>query len=651
MDWKKFNFEDSDLTYNKLIGQGSYARVYRGTLGALIIATKELFFKATDSFNDESPKNSFPEFYIQRQLTEKAMNSDETGILEIFGFCMLKLSRYAIFPHCEFSLDHAMPVIHKLRASNEKNAQELYQKIVLGFFLSMLNALKTLSNNNIVHRDIKPANILFSPNENQDALMRWCLSDFGCAFDLTQGKATGTHGTPNYFAPESRKETRHYDLHTNTWGFAHTIFEMFNAENLNRISTYFLLDGEIAHYSSQEHSKQIRTLLGITLPEKIYSEEQTFRHDVNEAKTFSTCINSTAKKMHQEVSELRASLQELEFAAKKLSALSPRPEESDRSHFLHLVHDHLTKKNQPSSDYPSLVSGSGSQRHSVPSPKMDALISPQQPQIAEDALDDSQFDEGLFLDLFMGAPIFGQSGVDDTSDESDIRSVYESRQPLPGVSSLSQESRLNAVIQNGFRQLEMKHQMCAATMIAEAVLIPRQSKRHLDESNIETGVKLVSQWQLFLMNFKGDASWLLGENPSSNAKFPVSQLIPTEFQLQHQKWVHTMFSGKKNIESNWYSFFNGMLKRPTLFLAQPAAADAPDEPVKTQPVCIDMQFQSAPDNNSALSRHWLFSVVFKRPDTPPTNARDTINPNKNGPTFFSGLGSESAQPQHLFQPL
>jgi serine/threonine protein kinase len=627
MTWKKFNFENNQLSMGECIGRGSFSCVKRATLGGFIVVVKELYFNVRDSFDDECPENSFAEFYLQRYLTENAQSSDETGVLEIFSFFMMRNSRYAIFPYCEFSLAQAMPVIQKLRENSEENAKTLYQKIVLGFFLSMLNALKTLSNKNIVHRDIKPQNILFSPDKSNDDLMRWCLSDFGCAFDLSKGSDSGTHGThgtQNYFAPESRGKTARYDLLTNIWGVAHVLFQIFNEQNLTRTST-FILDEGIASYSSVEQSEKIRALLNVTLTEEKNIKEQEVKNNINDAKTFSACLNLIATNMHEENPDFRVSLAVLEFAAKKLEILSPKCEESDRSRFFSLVHDDLAKQTQTPNSGFTLVSDSGNNSPSVIPPQPDALRPLEQPQL------DTKADTPIFFPSVSGA-----------LNDSSISLFAQRNETLHGVSNHSStQANIKSEIQNGFRQLKKLKQHCTAMMIAEEMLIPQEKNLpSSDGSSTKKEITLIKQWQLFLVDIQGDATWLLGENPPPTAKIPVSQLISLKSRLQHQKWVDTMFRSDKNIRSTWYSFFNGMLKRPFIFLPSPPVRDTPCETEMMQPVDIEMKFISEPDRH-ADSRHWSFFVEFKKHNST-SPSPDTMSPNRTkecSPTFKSFFGT------------
>lgn len=82
---------------------------------------------------------------------------------------------------------------------------------------------------NLVHRDIKPANILLTPDDMPK------LSDFGlvriASKDNSMTQEGAIFGTPDYMAPEQRKDATKADARSDLWSVAATLYQMITGRS------------------------------------------------------------------------------------------------------------------------------------------------------------------------------------------------------------------------------------------------------------------------------------------------------------------------------------------------------------------------------------------------------------------------------------
>ena len=167
------------------------------------------------------------EFQLHKKLTH-AKTTHESGILKLLGVHVPSENIYwGILPKCQFSLHQAMPVIIQLSTQSDPESQALYQKILFGFFCSMLRALNTLAQAKIVHCDLKPDNVLLSPDESSNGLVNWCAADFGSALPESKKEEMMLRGTLKSMAPEALTDNRH-TVSSDIWSVAHMLITMLN---------------------------------------------------------------------------------------------------------------------------------------------------------------------------------------------------------------------------------------------------------------------------------------------------------------------------------------------------------------------------------------------------------------------------------------
>ncbi|KAG5230964.1 mitogen-activated protein kinase kinase kinase [Salix suchowensis] len=197
----------------KLIGCGSYGRVYRGTnrVTGASCAMKEVDIIPGDLKSAESVKQLEQEIRVLRDLKHP-------NIVQYYG-CEIVDEQFYIY------LEYINP------GSINKYVQEqcghLPESIVRNFTRHILSGLAYLHSKKTVHRDIKGANLLV------DASGVVKLTDFGTAKHLTGlSYELSLKGSPHWMAPEVIKavmlksDNPELALAVDTWSLGCTIIEM-----------------------------------------------------------------------------------------------------------------------------------------------------------------------------------------------------------------------------------------------------------------------------------------------------------------------------------------------------------------------------------------------------------------------------------------
>jgi serine/threonine protein kinase len=126
-----------------LLGQGSYANVYRGRI---IETSEQVAVKVIDKrlfVNSYNVKNIQSEIEIMKKV-------DHTNIVKLFDVYQTTNNMYIITELCEEGDFYSL--LQRKRKVEEEEAKSYLKQIMKG--------IKYLHMNGIIHRDLKPANIL-----------------------------------------------------------------------------------------------------------------------------------------------------------------------------------------------------------------------------------------------------------------------------------------------------------------------------------------------------------------------------------------------------------------------------------------------------------------------------------------------------------
>jgi len=186
----------------KIIGKGSFSRVYKGldTETDLIIALKII---DKTNLKEEIIKRLHDEIKLLTKLHHE-------GIAELKEFLQDEDHFYLILEYCAGG-----------DLSNLIKKGRIPENIACNYMKQMANALLYLKTRNIVHRDLKPQNILLS--EDLKCLK---LTDFNFARELYDNDLAQTLcGSPLYMAPEII-EKHEYTVKSDLWSVGMILYEM-----------------------------------------------------------------------------------------------------------------------------------------------------------------------------------------------------------------------------------------------------------------------------------------------------------------------------------------------------------------------------------------------------------------------------------------
>ncbi|ELP92393.1 protein kinase domain containing protein, partial [Entamoeba invadens IP1] len=205
---------NSDLTENEKLGEGSFGVVYKGIFRGSVVAIKRLKNGCTD-------KSSTKEF------------ANEVAMLDKFRCEYIVYFYGAVFTPkkiclvTEFAKYKSLNDLIK-KTENDPNLKP-NKKVRHRFILDMANGIFYLHNNGILHRDVKPANLLIFSYDLEETILAK-LTDFGSSRNLNQLMTNMTFtkgiGTPAYMAPEILKKER-YQMPSDIYSFAITMYETF----------------------------------------------------------------------------------------------------------------------------------------------------------------------------------------------------------------------------------------------------------------------------------------------------------------------------------------------------------------------------------------------------------------------------------------
>ena len=166
-----------DYTLQEELGEGSFAKVYKGIKQNEVFAVKEL------------KKNPQVERYIQGELHIIKQKLHHKNIVEIFEY-FIENKIYIVMEYCEMG---------NLNDYMVQNETKMSQRI--SFMCDMTLGVNYLHSQNIIHRDLKPENILMTEKMGH---MICKVSDFGVSrIKLSKHDKFFTYiGSYPYMAPE-----------------------------------------------------------------------------------------------------------------------------------------------------------------------------------------------------------------------------------------------------------------------------------------------------------------------------------------------------------------------------------------------------------------------------------------------------------------
>ncbi|ELP94392.1 protein kinase, putative, partial [Entamoeba invadens IP1] len=212
----KLNYKE--LIEEKVLGEGSFGIVYKGTFRGNVVAIK----KMKQSGNESLKSGDLSEFENEVSMLDKFRCE---YIVHFYGAVFIPNKVCMV---TEFALYGSLADLLKRMKTDEVCLQ-----LRLKMMRDASKGILYLHSNGILHRDIKPDNILvfsFDVNETVNAK----LTDFGSARNVnlltTNMTFTKGIGTPVYMAPEVMQQER-YKKPADIYSFGITMFECFSWEN------------------------------------------------------------------------------------------------------------------------------------------------------------------------------------------------------------------------------------------------------------------------------------------------------------------------------------------------------------------------------------------------------------------------------------
>ncbi|CAD6190873.1 unnamed protein product [Caenorhabditis auriculariae] len=195
---EKCGFSSENYVLGRLIGEGSFAKVYKATSSERneVIAVKVL--RPTSTSAPESDVNNLRKLCHERivnyfSVVEKPNGLRETHVL------------------MEYMPDDLAKFI--------KREGSLGPKLTISYTVQIAEGLEFLHSQSIIHHDIKPSNILL----RVDAVK---IADFGSSVFGNERRKRGKHATtPMYSAPEVSRGTVN-DVRSDIWSLGVVLVEM-----------------------------------------------------------------------------------------------------------------------------------------------------------------------------------------------------------------------------------------------------------------------------------------------------------------------------------------------------------------------------------------------------------------------------------------
>ena len=252
---------DNYVYSTRLIGKGSFSRVYKG----FNIETDEIIaIKIID-------KNQLKKGLVQRLYDEIELlkQLDHPSVVQLRDFLEDHENFYLVFEYCAGG-DLAYYI--KRGALTEEKTRDYMKQLAI--------VLEYLRYRNIVHRDLKPQNILLTRDHKTLK-----ITDFNFAKELYDDDLTSTMcGSPLYMAPEII-EKQEYCTSSDLWSVGMILYEMVYGHTpyydaCNLLDLIKKIKNRPILYAKQVSSECNNLLQGLLQkdPDKRISWETFFNH-------------------------------------------------------------------------------------------------------------------------------------------------------------------------------------------------------------------------------------------------------------------------------------------------------------------------------------------------------------------------------------
>jgi len=209
------------------IGQGAFGEVYRKNETYLIaekIIRKEAITKLFQNSWEEAKAKVLAEIKILENCHSK-------NIVQIYNYKINEDSIVIQMEYCEKTLSQ-----YRVEKGGKLSLPEIKE-----IFFQLNNALKYLSENDIIHRDLKLENVLIKTKDNKNIIK---LGDFGLSKYTHENELISTNcGTPAYMAPEI--QSGKYTTKSDIWSVGVMMYLLRFGEMPNFKDTYKLNQNNI----------------------------------------------------------------------------------------------------------------------------------------------------------------------------------------------------------------------------------------------------------------------------------------------------------------------------------------------------------------------------------------------------------------------
>jgi len=216
------------LRFGEVLGQGSFGEVWKGNYMKAnkgkgeIVAIKK-FHRIEGSSFSSSTKNRLHDDYDREMKTLEEfvkLKIVHENLVRYCGWAKNGQQTYIILEYCNAG-DLRKLVLDK---------KHIDERQMIDIFLQIAQGMAHLHSKDIIHRDLKPENILLHKKKGTKLTVK--VGDFGLAKPLS-GKSTTVSGTPDYCAPEIRRQkVMHpdtkaiYTLKADVFSFGIIVYEL-----------------------------------------------------------------------------------------------------------------------------------------------------------------------------------------------------------------------------------------------------------------------------------------------------------------------------------------------------------------------------------------------------------------------------------------